>query len=120
MNLIPFNLSRALYGDPVVTREGRKVLEIHCMAKDVKHPVIAIIEDYGDSMQFTKSGMVIHNTEVYDLFMAPKTEKRWVNLYYTNGYITTSIIYKSKEDATFTEDYPSNYLETIEVEIPCD
>ncbi len=116
-----FNLSRALYGDPVVTRDGRKVTEIKVLTSDINHQVVAVIDSELEASLHTKEGkysLVEKFESNRDLFMAPKTEKRWVNLYRSYGSeIVTSVTYKSLKEA---EDFccKESFVKTIEVEIP--
>jgi hypothetical protein len=83
--LKPFNLQAALNGAPVVTRDGRKVLEIHhfteCFGTD--HPVRAVVEGIEGIDSFTVCGRYVdrmHDRD-YDLFMAPVKKTFYVNFY---------------------------------------
>lgn len=94
----PFNLERALAGDKVVTRGGREVTFVgHFPQLTPGYRVAAIIA--GDQMirQFGESGKYNMDGQeaIADLFMAPKTVKRWVN-FYSDG---TTISFDSKESA---------------------
>src|SRR5882757_8341979 len=83
----PFDLKAALAGDPVVTRDGRKVLGIH-QFKNQSHSqnvyfevvdtqgLISVWNVYPDGSDMGK--VVPRNL---DLFMAPKKVTRWVLLY---------------------------------------
>jgi hypothetical protein len=81
----PFNLEKALAGEPVITRDKRKVTELY-LFKTVndsdQEPLHAVID--GDVSFFTESGR--HNFKVdsdKDLFMAPKLITFWANVYET-------------------------------------
>lgn len=79
----PFNLEKALAGDPVVTRDGRKVTEIVLLntANDFCS-VVCVIDKY--AYAFRQDGSFIENREhKHDLFMAPKIVKKsgWINIY---------------------------------------
>ncbi len=72
----PFNLEKALAGEPVVTRDGRKVIEIYCFdfnGKNIATPVVAYIEQADALECFDKNGKWLDYRESdEDLFMAPK------------------------------------------------
>jgi hypothetical protein len=78
-NLKPFNLKRALAGDPVVTRGGKKVLEIYCFK--TKQPEQPILVDIGDEYirHYSLNGAYYHNGPIDkdDLFMAPIEKEYW-------------------------------------------
>jgi hypothetical protein len=102
----PFNLEKALAGDPVITRDGRKVTDIHYFkAKDLDTPVIAEIDNTNLKF-YTNDGKYYHkfyyqnNDSHYDLFMAPVIKTYWVNIYkHSNGTILQSSVFNCKEDA---------------------
>jgi len=77
----PFNLNKALLGEPVVTRGGDKVTEIHNFStRHGEMTVFAIIE--GGFLTFNKNGK--HYSGIsdsdFDLLMAePET---WINVFY--------------------------------------
>lgn len=81
----PFDLERALAGDPVITRGGEEVDEIFFSEKSgVHHPVLAHIKGHFGFKAFYKDGR--HCGEQvregkYDLFMAPKITRMWINIY---------------------------------------
>lgn len=80
----PFNLERALAGDPVITRDGRKVLKV----LDGRHPkvnqyyqIFALIEGDLVYTTYSVSGAYRQGSEErQDLFMAPKKREGWVNV----------------------------------------
>ncbi len=97
----PFNLERALAGDPVVTGDGRKVLELHLFKTLHRFPIVAFVEgDFGLSTytQDGKSGS--SSNSPYDLFMASvkKSVVRWVNVYQelVSGF-PFGVFYETKE-----------------------
>jgi hypothetical protein len=113
----PFNLNKALLGEPVVTRDGDKVTEIHNFStRHGEMTVFAIIE--GGFLTFNKNGK--HYSEIsdsdFDLFMAePET---WINVYYSKiqDKIWNSVKYNSerqaKENIVTTN---SSYLTTVKI-----
>ncbi len=93
-NLKPFDPAAAMAGAKVVTRDGRLV-RILCIDAHGEYPVIVLIDDR--PYTFSISGNY-HATGIanLDLFMAPVTVAKWVNIYHdpTHGYL-----YDSKEEA---------------------
>lgn len=83
--LKPFNLERALAGDPVVTRIGAQVHNIaHFPSAHYGRIVAQIDDDNNPPSLFYPDGSYSNGgTSVNDLFMAPKTRTVWVNLYIT-------------------------------------
>ena len=85
----PFNLEKALAGDPVVTRDGIPVTEI-VRFNGLPHDrrLYGIIN--GGLVSFLDNGRfsVYEFSETkYDLFMAPKIVKKsgWINIYHDGG-----------------------------------
>jgi len=83
----PFNLERALAGDPVCTRNGMKVkIGGHYSESHPRHRVIGWLDDgrccswCDDGTYWTYARTGAHQ---YDLFMAPIKRKMtgWVNVY---------------------------------------
>lgn len=82
MKLLPFDLQRALAGDKVVTRDGREVFGIHKFdAYKDPRSLFGVME--GNVLCWELNGVYagVLCTRELDLFMAPKTVKRWVNFY---------------------------------------
>ena len=83
-----FNLERALAGDPVVTRDRRKVIEIIALKRRKRNSIVAVLEDIinDDNSDFDRisitciEGRSCGGSE-YDLFMAPIKKKYYVNVY---------------------------------------
>jgi len=99
MNLKPFDLEKALAGEPVVTRNGLKVIEINCFQQKTDYPVRALFES-GSTNAYTKNGKVYleGDDNNYDLFMAPKTKTMWYCVFKDrSGVINTSSLYESEE-----------------------
>lgn len=87
MNLKPFNLEKALAGDPVVTRCGIQVTEIVQLrtASATDRPIIGVVNGIPRSFRIDGTfceGYVFPD----DLFMAPKIVKKsgWLNIYPNN------------------------------------
>lgn len=74
-NLKPFDLERALAGDPVITRSGAKVLDIYHFNKSTaSRPVVVTIEGLHGEFALRKEGVRWDDgkEDDNDLFMAPK------------------------------------------------
>jgi hypothetical protein len=127
---IPFNLERALAGDPVVRRDGVKVSEVlRFQGGNILKPVVTQAENGGFYL-YDEDGTLYGKgiPDRRDLFMAPKTKTIWVNLYGTPHYVTTGeITYPTEDDARESslpfinltrrqQDLP--YLTSISVEVP--
>jgi hypothetical protein len=86
-NLKPFNLERALAGDPVVTREGRKV-RIMCFDRKTNnsHKIVALVENnsFETCETFDENGKYTQLDEesTFDLFMVPKSQKYYVSIFF--------------------------------------
>lgn len=79
--LIPFDLERALAGDPVQTRAGIAFTQAHKF--DTNNPYCLAGVVGGEVRRYTKEGFFYSNGAVsnLDLFMAPKVREYWVNVW---------------------------------------
>jgi hypothetical protein len=73
----PFDLEKALAGEPVVTRCGFKVQELHLFKNKVSNPLVGIINNEIYAWNEEGKGMSMFKEEL-DLFMAPKNVKRYI------------------------------------------
>lgn len=119
-NLIPFNLERALAGDPVVTREGKQVAEIHYF-KTV-NSLYAVIDNLLISF-YTCGNYSLNKEYPDDLFMAPKTKKLWIGVSKmqdedadTNCHVLSYYGYSDLE--VLKKNVGDNYNHFIQIEIP--
>jgi hypothetical protein len=104
----PFDLERALAGDPVVTRDGRPVEQIIRFKTEVKgqHTLYGVIDGYVCNWMLDGC-RVIGMESSFDLFMASVKRGGWINIYPTNisqpGRLAASDdIYESKDVADRT------------------
>jgi len=77
----PFNLEKALAGEPVITRYGRPV-KIAGYNEDAScgESVLGWLE--GSSFSWARDGQyILQDCESFDLFMAPTERKEWVILW---------------------------------------
>lgn len=86
MVIKPFNLERALAGDPVVTRENNPVTQLHSFETTDFFSIAGIYNGYMSNEQlgiWNKEGKFYRSSEDHanDLFMACRTVTKWVNIY---------------------------------------
>jgi hypothetical protein len=113
-----FNLERALAGEPVITRNGKKVTELHLFKNEALiQPLYGTIEGDEDVLQWTTFGIFNPVKETsWDLFMAEQKKSIWVNVYkLTNGEMCIGCSYSSLKDAMRYTDGDGTYLKTIEI-----
>lgn len=82
-NLKPFDLERALAGDPVITRDGRSVQEIHHFKYDKSEWCVGVVID-GGYWRYCMDGSTCrayNSPEGRDLFMAPIEKEYWIVTY---------------------------------------
>lgn len=111
-----FNLEKALAGEPVVTRDGREVTEIHCFKTCTKgFTVVAVID--GEKQGFHNDGSYWGNGNDHrlDLFMKPKVVEGWFNVYQEGDYIWTSSAHNSEERAKQAIGKFGTYIKTIKI-----
>lgn len=125
LNLKEFDLEAAKAGEPVCTRDGRKVRIISFdrkfSFKGVSYPIIALVEDtakeeiiYGYN---EKGKILIENDMPYkdDLMMLPEKKEGWVNLCKNNSGDTLAVgVFPNREEAV--SNCPPFYLCTIKIE----
>lgn len=113
-----FNLQAAIEGSPVVTRDGRKVTEIHLFyTASTTHPLHACIDK--KIYQFTKDGTAYMDRASHlDLLMEEPIVVGWVNIYYQNitGNMWTGDVWPTYEQAVNTKEDSLNYIKTIKID----
>jgi len=107
----PFNLEKALAGEPVVTRNGEPVSEVHYFETVTRqYKVFAVVT--GEVQSYTESGRYTLRVEhAFDLFMAPVKRVGWVNIYSDRSCL---LIYDSEDEAK--RERTSAVVATIKVE----
>ncbi len=129
MKKIPFDLEKAKAGWPVVTRAGKKVLEIFfCKSEHITSKILTIIEDdRRPAAQFQDGRFHDYDLESeFDLFLLSKTKKLWVAVKktaYEDGSHYCSNAFSSERLASerLANVFPAdkeNY-NFIEIEIEC-
>jgi hypothetical protein len=118
----PFDLEKALAGEPVVTRDGKKVIDLyHFKLSTGEFPLVVNIEGKKALSTYTTRGKLTNaaTDHEYDLLMAPP--ETWVNVYYnkTTGVYGSSIgtTYPSEQmaKAGITDLENGEYQTTIKI-----
>jgi hypothetical protein len=114
-----FNLERALAGEPVVTRNGKKVTELHLFKNETLiQPLYGTVEGDDDVFSWTTFGIYNPGKETsWDLFMAGEKKSVWVNVY-KNDFIDEfdlGMQHTTLERATNNIRDNENYIKTIEI-----
>lgn len=116
----PFDLEKALAGEPVITREGLEVTELYLAktATNNTQRLIAVTE--GSLKHYSEDGkwQFDKNDSSKDLFMAPVKRQEWVNIYQGDPlgqykYVTGVALYRRKEDGEKAGDGCGNYMATV-------
>jgi hypothetical protein len=118
----PFDLEKALAGEPVVTRDGQAVTQLTKFDCDSEYPLCAVID--GVLITYTINGSYYTINGSYkegeqhdlDLFMAEP--ERWANVYWDEeknyGFIS-SVIYSSEAEARANIHDFQHYQTTIKL-----
>ena len=121
-NLKPFNLEKALAGERVVTRDGKKVTELLGFG-NASNPIVCYYAEIDLYTTHNLSGRHPDDREL-DLFMAPKVTTYWANVYKNpdcNEFITGNVFH-SEAEAMYnaTSEYKSKkgkYIKTISFDL---
>lgn len=99
----PFDLARAMAGEPIVTRDGRKARFVGYVPEFSPERQIAVAIDGASGFnEYYKDGRYFSGAGPNDLFMAPKPKRTvWVNVWpRSDGSIgVTCPAYETKEMA---------------------
>lgn len=115
----PFDLQKALAGEPVVTRDGKPVTQITKFDANERRYCVAAVIDCEIETFSIDGKFRIEDISQYDLFMATKTVKKegWVNLYkgFDGKYpVTGSTIFDTKDDAI--NQRSASFITTVKIE----
>jgi hypothetical protein len=112
-----FDLQRALDGESVCTKDGRDVTQLTCF-KDVlqRDCVYGVVSNEIKCWAIDGSYFLNASDSELDLFMKPKENAIWVNLYKSKeGHLyTTGVEYPNEESAKESAD-EFGYLRTIKI-----
>ena len=112
-----FDLKKALDGKPVITRDGKKVINITYFAVDNSDLtcVYGLIDGYVESWHI-KGQKLLGVKSNLDLFMAFEKTSVWINVYeYPDGGIIIDGWHNSIEKAKKSECGGNRYIKTIEI-----
>lgn len=96
----PFNLERALAGDPVITRDGKKVVEVHRWKtlEDNGFALIALFEGDRFPTRYYLSGKNYRDINSnMDLFMAPRRTTKYILI--TDGTYVHDRLFQNRIEA---------------------
>jgi len=112
----PFDLEKALAGEPVVTRDGREVTQLHLFDTPEKYKLYGVISGRYITC-WDVDGNYTHGLEEakHDLLMKEKVIKGWCNIYQEGDSIWISHPHESEERAKKTIMYDSKYIKTIKI-----
>lgn len=117
--LIPFDLDRAIAGDPLITRDGRKVIKFHYFAcEDLHCPIVAHIENELRLTVYWKNGKYYSDYKMdCDLFMAPKTKTYWANVYKDKHRHFVGVLFTDEKEARSAALENVYHVKTISFEV---
>jgi hypothetical protein len=117
MKYLPFDLEVALdHPERVITREGKKVVDILFMASSKIYPLVYTTSD-GDIKTVRKNGeaKLFVTPHFDDLFLLPEYKERFVNVYYDPACgLQVGGVFDTLEQAK-TYSYQTCYLKTIKI-----
>jgi hypothetical protein len=107
-----FNLERALAGEPVITRNGKEVTQLVKFDTFGTTYVVGGVVD-GDVKSWTIDGK--HYDKQLKLFMKPKENAIWVNVYKrSDGALVAGHYYDSEAKAK-EKSLGRNYIKTVKI-----
>lgn len=117
-----FNLEEAIAGKPIVTRDGKKVLDFHYFEDvnlKIHHPITVLIEGSIRLDSYTRKGTYYTSgISLNDLLMYEEPKTYYANVYkHPSGRPYTGHYFESLEELKQIIP-PSNYIKTIEITIP--
>ena len=114
-----FNLQKALAGEPVVTRDGKKVTQITKFdnVTITKYSICGVVE--GSLENWSIEGKYHHTLESqFDIYMAEESKTIWINVWkdVKDGSLSASIhSRKDKCDMEIDELLSHTLVKTIEI-----
>lgn len=108
-----FDLARAMAGEPIVTRDGRKarfVAHVPELTSKGARVLVLVSGDDHVSYYWETGFYEQHEQSEYDLFMAPKPKRTvWVNVWCLGGDVGGGV-HASKENAILTAENNGEYV----------
>jgi hypothetical protein len=118
MELEKFDLERALSGDPVITKEGKEVTQLTCF-KDVLHRdcVYGVVSNQVQCWEIDGSYFLNESDSKHNLFMKPKENTIWVNVYKNiSGKLYTNGQFDSEQQAKLHSGDWNNYVKSVKID----
>lgn len=120
--LKPFDLEKAKSGAKLITRDGHSARIICCDRMHKTDNIVALVQHTEDgemeeiAMAFTNEGTYhdIGTKHHLDLFMAPTTVERWVNVYKSKSGTYSYCFHESEEMALQNKD-DKDYVTTTKI-----
>lgn len=115
-----FNLERALAGEPVCTRDGKDVTQLARFdIKQGKQCLIGVL-DYELERWTIEGNYFLNKTEAQaDLFMKPKENVIWVNVYKNSfNALLIGVAHETEEEAKkqkTPDNFDAIYIKTIRI-----
>jgi hypothetical protein len=123
----PFNLDAALRFDPIVTRDGRKILDFHYFkdAPEGEETIYALVDgnqkyDKALNSYHSDGSLFFGVKNEADLFMAPKVKTYYVNIYEDKAkgiYVASPGVFETEANAKALTTFDKSYVKTIEFEV---
>lgn len=113
----PFNLERALAGDPVVTQSGIKVAKLHLVPEefDAYAPLHVLLEN-GETFSVHRNGSPV-GVRTDKLYMESVKKKMWANIYKDPDVsYGAGDIYATEEIARHSKNPRRPYVATVPIE----
>ena len=109
----PFDLEKALAGEPVVTRSGVPVTEIyHFKTSRDRFPVRAVVNGGLSSYNTDGRWGITHTNN--DLFMAPVKKQEWVNIHKNDCcYFIGFTVFDNERSAVKAGSQNGNYIKSV-------
>lgn len=121
MNLKPFNLERALAGDPIVTRDRRKVIEFYYFKKaNQDNLCFAYLIEGEDIPTILRKNGEHRLEDPRDLFMLTQTKKLWIAVRKKpcmSGYHEIAGAHEDRSTLRHYENDGISIIKEIEIEI---
>jgi hypothetical protein len=111
-----FNLERALAGEPVITRNGDEVYELVKFDSTHSYPIAGIVDGLLHRWTIDGKEFSHHSGESsLDLFMKPKENAIWVNVYKRNdGRLAIGNYYYTEAQAK-QKSFGNNSIKTVKI-----
>jgi len=108
----PFNLEAAMRGDPIVCRDGRLARFVAYVPDADETERLVVLVDGGIYVLHEDGQYVNGEISFCDLFMAPKKQTLWINI-----YPDSACVYHSEQEANMNANPARLYGRAYQVEV---